>query len=169
MRTSSISKALLAVALVLPAIAGVLTAQEPTEVPPLLELEAILVEPSEPAPDTLCTLKVRIRNNGTQKASQFGFSVALNGQELSVYFNQLFMYAVEPGESLEFPLYNFWTTETSRPTPPPDGKLLVEVAIRESQWMSIEMEDEVEVWTPLGPVENLPATNTVTLQMSSGS
>ncbi len=146
-----------------------MTAQETSEDSPRLELEAILVEPSDPAPDTLCTLAVKIRNNGTETASQFGFSVALNGQDLSVYGNQLFMYAIEPGESLEFPLYNFWTTETSRPTAPPDGKLLLEVAIKESQWMKIEMEDEVEVWTPLGPVEGLPAANALTLTMSSGS
>ena len=169
MRTGSLPTTLLAACLVLPVVAGALPAQESDESSPLLELEAILVEPSDPGPDTLCRLRVKIRNNGTQTASQFGFTVALNGQDLSVHGNQLFMYPVEPGASLEFPLYNFWTTETSRPTPPPDGKLRVEVAIRESQWMKIEMEDEVEVWTPLGPVEGLPAANALTVTMSSGS
>jgi len=160
---------LLAACLVLLALAGALPAQESEESSPLLEVEAILVEPSDPGPDTLCTLRVKIRNNGTETASQFGFTVTLNGQDLSVYGNQLFMYPVEAGESLEFPLYNFWTTETSRPTPPPDGKLRLEVAIKESQWMKIEMEDEVEVWTPLGAVDGLPVANALTLTMSSGS
>jgi hypothetical protein len=154
--------------LFLSATAG-LVAQESVDTKSLVQLEAIVVEPSNPGPDTLCTLSVRVRNNGTEKASQFGFTVTLNGQELSVYGNQLFMYPVEPGASLEFPLYNFWTTETSRPTPPADGKLRLEIAIKESQWMKIEMEDEVEVWTPLGPVEDLPAGTELTVVMSSGS
>ena len=169
MNPRSIRTALLVTCLVAFSAVTPMPAQESTEDSPLLDLEAIVVEPSDPGPDTLCTLKIKIRNRGTETASQFGFTVTLNGQDLAVYGNQLFMYPVEPGQSLEFHLYNFWTTETSRPTPPADGKLRVEIAIKESQWMKIEMEEEVEVWTPLGPVADLPVRNELTVTMSGGS
>ena len=128
-------------------------------------LESIRVEPSDPAVDTLCKLTVEIKNGGDRTVSQFGFSVKINDAELPVYLNQLFMYPVEPDASLEIPLYNFWSTETSRPAPE-DGKLVLEVSLLEAEWMRIEMEDDVEVWTPLGAVENLPSSQTVTLKMS---
>ena len=152
------------VAIVLLGVLAPLTAQEEAAAP-VLVLEEIVVDPEGPGVDTLCKLQVRIRNDGSETASQFGFSVKINGQELSVYGNQLFMYPVEAGSSLEFPLYNFWTTETSRQAPA-DGKLRLEVSLTEAEWMKIETVDEVETWTPLGPVEGLPATadKTLTLQ-----
>ncbi len=143
-----------------------LEAQE-AEAAPQVTLEAIVVEPEAPAIDTLCKLSVRIRNSGAEKVSQFGFTVKINDVELPVYRNQLFMYPVEPGETSEIPLYNFWSTETSRPEPA-DGKLRIEVSLREAEWKKIEMEDDVEVWTPLGDVENLPSTQELTLSMSKG-
>lgn len=164
----------LALFVILPLAAPPAAAQDET---PQAELSiaAIRVEPAELAADTLCRLTVTVRNTGDRKASQLGFSVKLNGQDLSVYGNQLFMYAVPAGGELEIPLYNFWTTETSRPTLPGNGQFTVEVALREAQWMdiSIEMEtverggqqveEEVEVWTPLGAVEGLPVSNQVVL------
>jgi len=141
-----------------------LAAQEEASTPPPLVLEEILVAPPNPGVDTLCTLRVKIQNNGTETASQFGFTVKINGQELPVYGNQLFMYPVEAGSSLEFPLYNFWTTETSRDAPA-DGKLRLEIHIDEATWMKIEMVDDVETWTPLGAVDGLPATAELTLTM----
>jgi len=152
------------------------------EAPPasLLSVTKIDVQPAAPGPDTLCKLTVTVRNEGERKASQLGFSVKINGQELSVYGNQLFMYPV-PGEGeLEIPLYNFWTTETSRPTMPADGKFSVEVNLLEAQWMDIgnvtetveragkSVEEEVEVWTPLGPVEGLPASASLVLGPNEG-
>lgn len=139
-------------------------AQEEGEVPSKLTLEAILVDPASPGPDTLCKLRVKIRNDGNETASQFGFTVKINGQELAVYGNQLFMYPVEAGSALEFPLYNFWTTETSRGVPA-DGKLNLEIEIKEAQWMKIDVEEDVETWTPLGAVEGLPTSAAVTLTM----
>ena len=145
-----------------------------------LEVTAVTVEPSNPGPDTLCRLKVTVKNNGEQRASQLGFAVKLNGQDLTVYGNQLFMYAVPTGGELEIPLYNFWTTETSRPEMPADGKYRVEVTLQEAQWMDISMvtetveragaeaEEEVEVWTPLGAVEGLPVSSSVTLEATGG-
>lgn len=141
-----------------------LAAQEEAPAAPALVLEEILVDPASPGPDTLCKLRVKIRNDGTRTASQFGFTVKINDQELPVYGNQLFMYPVEAASSLEFPLYNFWTTETSRAAPA-DGKLRLEISIDEATWMRIAMEDEVETWTPLGAVEGLPASAEITLTM----
>jgi hypothetical protein len=63
---------------------------------------------------------------------------------------------------VELALYNFWTGETGRPAPA-DGKLSVEVSLREAKWMerSVEQaegEPPVDVWTPTGMVEGLPVT-----------
>lgn len=131
-----------------------------------LAIEEIVVEPADLGPDTLCKLRVKIRNDGSEVASQLGFTVSINGQDLHVYGNQLFMYPVEPGSSLEVPLYNFWTTETSRPMPA-DGKLELSISLDEAQWMKIETVDEVETWTPLGAVEGLPVNGAVTLNLST--
>jgi hypothetical protein len=147
---------------------------------PMLEVIKIDVQPSNPAAETLCRLTVTIRNSGEENASQLGFAVKLNGQDLTVYGNQLFMYAVPAGGELEIPLYNFWTTETSRPDMPANGKFKVEVSLQEAQWMEIstvtetveragsEVEEEVEVWTPLGAIEGLPVSSSVTLDTAGG-
>jgi hypothetical protein len=139
-------------------------AQESTGAAPLVTLEAISVEPTAPGADTLCKLQVTLQNKGTEVASQLDFKVKINGQELPVYRNQLFMYPVQPDQSAQIQLYNFWSTETSRPMPA-DGKLTVEVSLVAAQWMKIAMEDEVEVWEPLGPVDGLPSSQSVTLTM----
>ena len=159
------------------ALAGLLFAgpavaqEESAAAPPLVTITEIAVEPESPAADTLCRLRVKLRNAGEQIASRFAFAVNLNGQDLGVYRNQVFMYPVPPGTTEEISLYNFWTTETSRAMPA-DGKLRVEVTLREAFWTASEMETdekgEVEVWTPRGPVENLPTSAAVTLQMKGG-
>jgi hypothetical protein len=153
------------------ALAATLAAQEPAPTPGKLTLTSVDVQPAQPGADTLCKLTVKVRNDGDREASQLGFAVKLNGQDLTVYGNQLFMYPVPAGGELEIPLYNFWTTETSRPTMPTDGKYRVEVSLLEAQWMDIHtvtesveragktVEEEVEVWTPLGPVEGLPVSS----------
>ena len=133
--------------------------------PSLVKIESVTVEPPTPGPDTLCKLRVTVRNDGDEIASQLDFKVKINGQELAVYRNQLFMYPVEPKQASEIKLYNFWTTETSR-SMPKDLKMTVEVSLVEARWMKIEMEDDVEVWTPLGDVDGLPVSQSVTLSMS---
>ena len=161
---------LLAAALLLP---GPVAAQqeEAAAKAPLVTVTGISVEPEKPAADTLCRLRVRLTNAGEQIASRLGFSVSLNGQDLGVYGNQLFMYPIPPGATEEVSLYNFWTTETSRAMPA-DGKLRVEVTLQEAVWtersMETDEEGEIEVWTPIGPVENLPSTASITLEMKTG-
>ena len=156
----------LALAIVATLVAPASHAQDEGEAAqPLLTVESVIVEPSAPGPDTLCRLEVEVRNQGTEKASQLDFKVRINGQPLAVYRNQIFMYPIEPSETATLKLYNFWSTETSRPMPA-DAKLAVEVSLAEAQWMSITDEEGVEVWKPLGAVEGLPSTATVNLQMS---
>lgn len=146
-------------------LAAVAPAQEPAADAPTVTLEGIVVEPAEPAADTLCKLKVKLRNRGTEIGSQLGFEVKINGQALPVYGNHLFLYPLEPGQETELQLYNFWSTETSRPMPA-DGKLKLDVTLTEARWFEVADDDEgVEVWTPIGPVEGLPSSQSVTLQM----
>jgi hypothetical protein len=127
------------------------------------------VQPGSPGIDTLCQLRVQVRNRGERIASQLAFQVRVNGHELPVYRNQLFMQALPPGEVSEVRLYNFWTTETGRPAPE-DGRLRVEVVLTEAHWYSIaEDDDGVEVWSPLEAVPGLPASGTLTLGMAGAA
>jgi hypothetical protein len=132
---------------------------------PPVTLDAFTVQPADPAADTLCKLTVTLSNHGEHVASQLGFDVRINGQELVVYRNQLFMYPIQPGKSAEIPLYNFWSTETSRPMPA-DGKLNLEITLREARWFDISTDAEgVEVWQPVAPVDGLPSVQKKTLTM----
>ena len=167
-RTSLATSLLVSALALLPRLAadGAVHAQEEVGgTAPQVTLAAVQVEPANPGPDTLCRLKVEIRNAGDQKASRFGFTVRVNGTELGPYKNQLFMFPVDAGATEELRLFNFWSTETGR-SMPADGKLTVEVSLNEAAWMRIEMEDDVEVWDPLGDVEGLPHVARTSLEMS---
>ena len=171
MRRSRLHPPLLGLAVALLLAGSVGGQEEKTAKEPLLTVTGISVEPERPAADTLCRLRVRLTNAGDEIASRLGFAVSLNGQDLGVYGNQIFMQPIEPGTSEEVSLYNFWTTETSRAMPA-DGKLRVEVTLEEAVWTSVstetDEEGEIEVWTPIGPVEDLPSTSSITLEMKAG-
>ena len=160
------SKTLLAAALVLSLALGPAAglAQDAEKPSPQITIESITVEPSSPTADTLCKLKVTLQNHGSEIASQLDFKVKINDQALAVYRNQIFMFPVPAGETAEIKLYNFWSTETSRPMPK-NGKLEVEVTLAAAQWTQISMEEETEVWAPLGEVAGLPQSKNVTLDM----
>lgn len=132
--------------------------------PSPVTLEAIDVRPPAPGPDTLCQLRVRVKNGGSRKVSALGFEVKLNGQALPVYKTQLYLQTVAPGETGEVRLFNFWTTESGRPAPA-DGKLKVEVALKEAQWVEVKTEGGAEIWKPVGPVEGLPNVIAKTLEL----
>lgn len=132
---------------------------------PSITIDSLSVVPAAPGADTLCKLTVRLANAGDRTATQLDFKVEINGQELPVYRNQLFMFPVPAGESVDVPLYNFWSTESSRPLPP-DGKLVIEVTLMAAQWTEIKVEEDVEVWRPLGPVEGLPTAKSLAVSMS---
>jgi len=129
-----------------------------------LSLEELTIEPAAPGPATLCKLRVKVKSGGTQVASRLGFAVKINGQALPVYTNQLYLQNLPPGEVSEVRLYNFWTTETTRPLPK-DGKLTVEVALQEASWVENKTEQGVEVSRPLGPVPGLPVAKSLTITL----
>ncbi len=145
-------------------LAATVAAQEAPPPPSPLAIEEIAVDPAAPGPDTLCKLRVKVRNGGQQIASRLAFAVKINGQPLPVYANQLYLQNLPPGQASEVRLYNFWTTETSRPVPK-DGKLAIEVALKEASWVEVKTEEGVEVSRPLGTVPGLPVAKSLTLTL----
>jgi hypothetical protein len=129
-----------------------------------LAVEEVAIDPAAPGPATLCKLRVKVSNGGAQIASRLAFTVALDGQALPVYANQLYLLHVPPGQVAEVPLYNFWTTESGRPAAP-DGKLTVMVTLAEASWVEVEDEDGVEVSRPLGAVPGLPVSKSLTVTL----
>ena len=128
-----------------------------------ITLESVTVTPSDSiAPDKLCKLKVEIQNTGDKTAYSFGFTVKINGKEVPIYKNLLYLVAVDPGSKKELDLYNFWSTEKGREAPT-NGKVEVEVTLKEAKWVEIKMEDDVQVWTPIGDVEGLPSAKSVSI------
>jgi hypothetical protein len=132
---------------------------------PALSIEAVKVEPASPRPDTLCRLSITLKNAGEQRASALEMTVKINGKELPAYKKRLYLAAVEPGATREVRLFNFWSTEASRPAPA-DGKLDVEVTLARASWMRKTARDGAEVWTPAGEVPGLPVARNVTLKMA---
>lgn len=136
----------------------------PPEPAPLLTLDAVSVEPDHPAKDTLCRLRVRLSNHGERPASLLGFEVRVAGRRLEAYDDDLFMVAIPPRGEEEVALFNFWSSESGRPFPA-DGRLEVEVTLREAHWIEAEgkgagSDDGVgsETWRVLGAVDGLPVT-----------
>ncbi len=134
------------------------------EAKPALILESIKVDPASPGPDTLCRLSVTLRNAGSRRASALELQVKINGKELPAYKDRIYLQPVEPGATREIRLFNFWSTEPSRPAPA-GGKLQVEVTLVRASWMDKETKDGAEVWTLAGPAEGLPVTKSLTLAM----
>lgn len=132
---------------------------------PEVTIESITITPDKPAADTLCKMSIRLKNHGQSIASKLGVTVSINGTQVPVYANHLWMFPLPAGEAADLSLYNFWSTETSRPMPK-DGKLTVEVTLNEAERYSIEMAAGVETWTPLGAAEGLPSSASVTLEMT---
>lgn len=129
---------------------------------PAVTLEKVTVTPEQPGADTLCQLHVTLRNAGDKPASELAFTVKVNGQELPVYRQHLFMMRLDPGKSTDLRLFNFWSSETSRPAPA-DGRYVVEVSLDASRWYTIVQEGNEEVWTPGDAVAGLPARASATV------
>jgi hypothetical protein len=129
---------------------------------PSLSIAKVSVTPLDAGADTLCHLTVELANAGDRIASQLGFVVKVNGRELPVYKNQLFMQRVDPGKTVTLKLYNFWTSETSRPAAT-DGRYEVEVSLVAAKWYRIGDEKGTEVWTPLDVVPGLPVSAKATV------
>jgi hypothetical protein len=133
------------------------TDDEAAKPEPRLALQSVEVLPETPGPETLCRLSVEIVNRAEQPATAFGFDVSVAGHPLPVYENQLFLKVVPPGETVELPLYNFWASETGRPAPA-DGKMPVEITLREARWVKVGEEEGTEVWELQGEVPGLPVS-----------
>jgi len=134
---------------------------------PALTVESIQVEPAAPGPDTLCHLTVTVKNQGDRPASALEFTVKVGGVTLPAYRDRLFLEAVEPGASRQVKLFNFWSTETGRPTPA-DRKLVVEVTLTAASWMKKETKNGATVWTPVGAVAGLPSAKSLAVAMAKG-
>jgi hypothetical protein len=147
---------------------GIFYAQTAEKAEPQVIIEdiAITVSPEKPiGPEgislgTLCNLKVKLRNRGTQKAYSFGFGVKINGREVATYDNMLYIQTVDSGASGEIVLSNFYSTEPGGPRPA-DGKVTIEVTLKKAQWVEIKKEGNAQVWTPLGEVKGLPISKSV--------
>jgi len=124
---------------------------------PQISIDAVKVTPEKPGAETLCRLTVTLHNRGERAMTAFGFDVTVAGHPLPVYDNQLFLKALGPDETVDLALYNFWTSETGRPAPA-DGKMAVEIALREARWLTTGEEDGAEVWKLEGPVDGLPVS-----------
>lgn len=124
---------------------------------PQVSIDAVKVTPDKPGAETLCRLTVTLHNHGERPMTAFGFDVTVAGHTLPVYDNQLFLKALGPDEAVDLALYNFWTSETGRPVPA-DGKMAVEVTLREARWLATGDDKGVEVWTLEGPVDGLPVS-----------
>ena len=166
LQISGVLGLLLLLSLTLSSLVPSASAEEPPQPTPLLTVSAVRIEPNQLKPDQLCKLHVQLTNSGKQIASQLGFTVKINDQVLGVYGNQLFMYPIEPNATADFRLYNFWTSETSRPFPA-DGKMTIEVILNEAQWMQREIKDKETTWQPLGEVEHLPQSGRLELRSAT--
>jgi len=148
------------------ATAALLAKDRPAESP--LTLESIKITPAAPAADTLCHLSVTVRNAGTLPIGALQLEVAIDGHTLPAYRDRLLLIPIEPGAARELRLYNFWSTEPSRPAPS-SGKLTVDVKLTAASWMRRESKDGATVWTPAGSVPGLPAKKTIALTLAAAS
>lgn len=143
----------------------IVAADPPASKPPQVTVEAVTVEPASPAAETLCRLKVTLKNAGKDYASGLELTVRLNGRELPAYKNRIFYDPLPPGATKEVKLFNFWSSEAGRPAPA-DGKLTVEVSLVSASWMSREVKEGAEVWAPLAAVPGLPASKSTVLRLA---
>jgi len=125
----------------------------------LLTIVAVDVAPAKPGPDTLCKLRVRIRNAGTTSASDLSFQVTVNGKRLGNFLNHTFWTPLAPGKETEVPLFNFWSSEYSRPYPT-DGRLVIDVRVTGARWAA---PGSTTTATLADSVQPLPAPFTVTV------
>jgi hypothetical protein len=127
-----------------------------------VSIEAVSVTPQKPGPGVLCTLGVRLKNSGTHIATDFRFSVKIDGQDVATYKVESFAQNVAPGASDTIALHNFWT-----PTAP-KASVTVEVSVLEGRWADVKQEGNTSTTTPVGPIEGLPVSATQSVQMGSG-
>jgi hypothetical protein len=124
-------------------------------------VDAIIIEPASPGPSTLCTLKVRLHNSGTQAVSYFRFNVKIDKQDVPTYKKQTYMINIEPGTADEVGLYNFYSPSVAKP-------FTVQVILVEAQWVQVKKGRTSTTTTPSGPVAGLPLSASLSVKMSLG-
>ena len=144
-----------ALLLALTVASGAEAIEESQEPSPQISIQALEIQPDSPTADQLCRLTLRLRNGGSAILSRLVFRVALNGREIPVYRNHMFLTRIQPGSTETLQLFNFWTTESGRPAPA-DGILRVEVTLVDATWVRMETDEEGTTWYPEGPVPGLP-------------
>jgi hypothetical protein len=116
-----------------------------------LTIEAVETEPPNPGPETLCTLRITLRNDGEENhADGFLFKVTINGESQSVYDRHLWIYAIPPKGRVTLDLYNFWTPTSRR-------GFTLDVSVVEAQWLKRGKDDDRWV----GPVPGLPISKSL--------
>jgi hypothetical protein len=123
------------------------------------------VQPKSLPPGSLCTLRVRLRNAGTQKASSFGFTVKLNENQVATYEKMLYFHAIDPSTTGEIALSNFYTPDAQVK----DAKVTVEVTLREARWMDIRRDGETQTWVPTGDVKGLPSSKSISVPVAAAA
>ena len=102
---------------------------------------------------------MRLRNSGTQSASELSFQVTVNGKRLGNFINHTFRSTLDSGRDTDVPLFNFWSSEYGRPYPP-DARLVIEVRLIGARWID---KGSKNAETLAGHVEPLPAPFSLTL------
>ena len=120
-------------------------------------------QPKSLPPGSLCTLRVKLRNAGTQKASSLAFTVRINGNQVPGYDKTLYFQAIDPGATAEIALSNFYAPESKIQ----DAKVTVEVTLREARWMEIKKEGKTQTWVPTGEVKGLPASKSISIPLTA--
>jgi hypothetical protein len=129
---------------------------------PLVSIEAVTVEPPSPAPGTLCTLSVRLKNSGTQTASSFRFKVKIDGRDEATYANVLYAVNVEPASTGTIRLNSFWSPSAVKTS------FAVEVTVAEAVWAEVKREGTTTTTTPVGPVPGLPVSAAQSVSVAAG-
>ncbi len=124
-------------------------------------VEAIIIEPASPGPSTLCRLKVRLHNGGTQAVSYLRFNVKIDKQDVPTYKNQTYVINIDPGTADEVFLYNFYSPSVAKP-------FNVQVILVEAQWVQVKKAGTSTTTTPSGPVAGLPLSASLSVRMSPG-
>lgn len=146
-----------AVALFVAAL-GLTTPASPAETSSVT-VDAIVVEPASPAPSTLCKLKVRLKNRGTQAASYFTFSVTIDGQDVPTYKAHSYAIDVDAGATGDLDLNSFWSPATAKPFD-------IKVALTEAQTVRVTKDGNVVTTSPVAPLVGLPVSATLSVKMS---
>jgi len=90
-----------------------------------LRIVGIAVQPTNPGPDTLCRLRIRLLNPRKGSVSDLHLRVTGNGQRLDNFMNDSWRSLLPPGKETDVQVFNFWSSEVGRPYAS-DGKLVIE-------------------------------------------